>query len=565
MTTYAIPEGNLLAPRDPALDNNSDEWPEFELKDVKVSTPDDPSNLTSLLEAAAHYPLTLTGHIEPLPKAQAHLQLQTTPRRAPLIEIKDVRMFSYGQFEDGKIGLWAGGKAGWFALKPSRAYKSIWCDMVVSVDTFYWVVDSYREKRRKGNKKTGPLLPDYTAEELFDKYAVEVLNDAEAGREAARVIYEQRHFLLASMLAGKEGIAWARNPLYQHLSQRFPDDHALVKSRLTGHALPARSERQKSASVEGGNLKRKRGRPAKDSSVDARSTRETSMVDATETTSQREGSQTQHAKSTASRRTRRGQRESPSTDTSGMEAKTPREAVDSDDEQMHRSIKGRSALRPKASKAGKGASKGGKAPVQDFDDDNDSDDDDQLQSPTAIAKKYQSHTFANRNAKQKSSKHDVDEGIDIPSSPASEDPPTTPSGADADSNSNSEDSEDQEEDENQPQPPNTDLALRLKHAPDQIQEDTWLCALDGCSHKVYQASLVDSQRLIREHYALHAYDDDERVQLVKKLQHPSLPVGHLMERVRSQARSDGFPGSRSVALEGAAAHSRYQPLPKVRY
>jgi hypothetical protein len=558
MTTNAIPEGNLLATLHPDLVNNSDEWPEFELKDVKVFTPNDPSNLTSLLEAAAHYPLTLTGHLEPLGKDQAHLYTQTTTRRAPLIEIKDVRMFSYGQFEDGNIGLWAGGLAGWYALKPSRAYKSIWSSMVESVDAFYWIVDSYREKRRKGNKKNGPVLPDFTAEELFDKYADEVLEDAKGGKEAAQVIYEQRHFLLASMLAGKEGIAWARNPLYEHLSTRFPDDHALVKSRLTGQALPARNDRQKSASVEAGNLKRKRGRPGNDSSVDAVSTRENSMVDATETTSQRGASQQHPAKSTATRRTRRGQRESPSTDTPAMEAKTPREVLDSDDEQMHRSMKGRSALRPKASKAGKGASKSGKAPVQDFDDDNDSDDE-QLQSPTAIAKKHQSHTFANRNANQKSSKQDVDEGIDIPSSPASGDQPSTPSqtGRDAGDNDESEEEEDQ--------PPGTDLALRLRHAPDPVQEDTWVCALDGCSHKVYQASQPGSQRLIHEHYALHAYDDDERVQLVKKLHHPSLPVGHLMERVRSQARSDGFPGSRSTALEGAAAHSRYRPLPQVRY
>ncbi|KAM0698338.1 hypothetical protein Q7P36_001804 [Cladosporium allicinum] len=559
MTTNPIPEGNLLASLHPDLVNNSDEWPEFELKDVKVFTPNDPSNLTSLLEAAAHYPLTLTGHLEPLAKDQAHLYTQTTTRRAPLIEIKDVRLFSYGQFEDGNIGLWAGGLAGWYALKPSRAYKSIWSSMVESVDAFYWVVDSYREKRRKGNKKNGQILPDFTAEELFDKYADEVLEDAKGGKEAAQVIYEQRHFLLSSMLAGKEGIAWARNPLYEHLSTRFPDDHALVKSRLTGQALPARNDRQKSASVEGGILKRKRGKPAKGSSADVTS-RENSMVDAAETTSQREASQQHPAKSMASRRTRRGQRESPSTGTPGIEAKTPRVNLDSDDEQMHRSMKGRSALRPKATKAGKGASKGGKAPVQDFDDDNDSDDD-QLGSPTAIAKKNQSHTFANRNAKQKtSSKHDVDEGIDIPSSPASGEIPSTPSesGLRGGDNDNSD-----EEDEDEP--PGTDLALRLKHAPDPIQEDTWICALDGCSHKVYQASQPDSQLLIREHYALHAYDDDERVQLVKKLQHPSLPVGHLMERVRSQARSDGFPGSRGVALEGAAAHSRYRPLPQARY
>ena len=565
MTTNAIPEGNLLASLHPNLANNSDEWPEFELKDVKVFTPNDPSNLTSLLEAAAHYPLTLTGHLEPLAKDQAHLYTTTTTRRAPLIEIKDVRMFSYGQFEDGNIGLWAGGLAGWYALKPSRAYKSIWSSMVESVDAFYWVVDSYREKRRKGNKKNGPVLPDFTAEELFDKYADEVLEDAKGGKEAAQVIYEQRHFLLSSMLAGKEGIAWARNPLYEHLSTRFPDDHALVKSRLTGQALPARNDRQKSASVEGGNLKRKRGRPAKGSSVEAMSTREKSMVDATETTSQRETSQQNPAKGAASRRTRRGQRESPSTGTPGYEAKTPREVLHSDDEQINKSMKGRSALRPKATKAGKGASKGGKAPVQDFDEDDDSDDD-QLQSPTAIAKKHQSHTFANRNAIQKSNKHDVDEGIDIPSSPASGDPPSTPSGSrlGAGDNDNSDDDDD-DDDEEDPEAPSTDLALRLKHEPDPIQEDTWICALDGCSHKVYQASQPDSQRLIREHYALHAYDDDERVQLVKKLQHPSLPVGHLIERVRSQARSDGFPGSRSVVLEGAASHSRYRPQPQVRY
>lgn len=226
MTTKAIPEADILAPRDPALDNSSDDWPEFELKDVRVHRPKEPSQLMSLLDAAVHYPVTIIGHLEPLPKDQAHLQLQSTTKRAPVIEITGVRTFSYGQFEDGNIGLWAGGKAGWFALKPARAYKSIWSGMVESVNIFYWIVDAYREKRRKGNWKTAPLMPDYTAEELFDKYADEVLEDAKGGNEAAQVVHEQRNFLLASMLAGKEGIAWTKNPLYQHLSQQFPEDHA---------------------------------------------------------------------------------------------------------------------------------------------------------------------------------------------------------------------------------------------------------------------------------------------------------------------------------------------------
>lgn len=545
MTTKAIPEADILAPRDPALDNSSDDWPEFELKDVRVHLLEDPSQLISLLDAAAHYPVTIIGHLEPLPKDQAHLQLQSTTKRAPVIEITGVRTFSYGQFEDGNIGLWAGGKAGWFALKPARAYKSIWSGMVESVNIFYWIVDAYREKRRKGTWKTAPLLPDYTAEELFDKYADEVLEDAKGGKEAAQVIHEQRNFLLASMLAGKEGIAWTRNPLYQHLSQQFPEDHSIINARLTGQAPPARGGRQTSVNSDTSNLKRKRGRPAKDRSQEIASTREESGAE--------ESGRAQHqhtAKPTGSRQTRRG-RESSSTDTSEAETRTPAQNID---DPIRKSMKGRSALRPKASNASKSASKGGKAPVHDFDDDSDEEDIAAL-SPTA-AKKRHSHTAAQRTSRsnQRSHKHDVDEGIDIPSSSASGDPPSTPSDAGAGALDNDSDDE----------TPSTDLALRLKHEPDPIQEDTWVCALDGCSHKVYQASQAESQRLIREHYALHAYDDDARVQLVKKLQHPSLPVGHLMERVRLQARTDGFPGSRST-LEGANPHSRYRHLPQVRY
>jgi hypothetical protein len=547
MTIKPIPESSILAPRDPSLDNSSDDWPEFELKDVRVHLPDDAAQLTSLLDAAAHYPLTLTGHLEPLPKDQAHLQLQTTTKRAPLIEITGVRTFSYGQFEDGNIGLWAGGKAGWFALKPARAYKAIWMGMVESVQIFYWIVDAYREKRRKGTGKPAPLLPLYTAEELFDKYADEVLEDAKGGKEAAKVIHEQRDFLLASMLAGKEGIAWAKNPLYQHLSQHFPEDHAIVKARLTGNApVPARSGRQASVNSESSNLKRKRGRPAKDHSQDLSSTREDPMTE----DSTRVGTAGKNeTKPTGSRRTRRG-RDSPSPESSEAETRTP---AHNNNDSIRKSMKGRSALRPKASKASKGAAKSGKAPVHDFNATSDDDEEDiAALSPTA-AKRRHSHTAqrtSQSQSNQRPHKHDLDEGIDIPSSPTSM---SSDAAAGVLEVSDSEATAD------------TDLPLHLKNHPDPIQEDTWLCALDGCPLKVYAASTADSQRLIREHYALHAYDDDARVQLVKKLQHPSLPVGHLMERVRLQAKTDGFPGSKSVVLEGAAAHSRYRPVVEGRY
>ena len=549
MTSKAIPESEILAPRDPSLDHRSDDWPEFELKDVRVHLPEDPSQLASLLEAAAHYPLTVTGYLEPLSNAQAHLQLPATTQRRPLIEISEVRMFSYGQFEDGNIGLWAGGKAGWFALKPARAYRAIWNGMVESVNTLYWVADAYREKRKRGDWKTAPLLPDYTPEELFQKYAEEVIEDSHGAKEAAQVIHEQKDFLLASMLAGKEGIAWLKNPLYIYLSQRFPEEHALIRGRLTGPPVPARGARQTSVTSQNSNLKRKRGRPRKHQSEEVSSVRESSVAELPAkgaARSKREASHQESARPHGARRTRRGRTESSEAETPEDEVSTPSIAHSDDDDTPQRSMKGRSALRPKASKASKGASKGGKAPVMNFMDDDDEDDNES--SPVA-AKRRNSRSGGRSYLPNRSSKLDVDEGIDIPSSPSGSDhqSPLSDTGAGANEEGLS-----------------SDLALRLKHEPDPIQEDTWVCALDGCSHKVYQASAEDSQRLIREHYALHAYDDDARVQLVKKLQHPSLPVGHLMERVRLQARTEGFPSS-SSALEGANAHSRYRPLPQVRY
>lgn len=548
MATKSIPESEILAPRDPALDKDSDEWPEFELKDVRVYLQDDPTFATSLLEATVHYPLSLTGYLEPVAKEQADLLLQSVPRRAPLIEVSDVKTFSYGQFEDGNIGLWAGGKAGWFSLKPSRSYRPTWNSMVEDVKMMYWVADAYREKRRKGAYKTAALLPPYEPEELFQKYAEQVLESPEGAAEAAEKIYGHRCFLLSSMLSGKEGIAWAKNPLYAHLVRKFPEDHEEIKARLSGPPSSARTTRHTSVSSETSSLKRKRGRPAKHASADVVSLGSSSVA---ESASKEDAAakptkkiQPAPAKATASRKTRQGRTASASVpaESPGSDSGTPQTA-DSDDDSPSYALKGRSALRPKPTKAQKGSSRGGKAPAHDPDED----EDELASSPTGPKRRHSSKH--ERDTKHRTSRPDVDEGIDMPSSPSSS---THSSTSDTHTGASS----------------STSLALRtLNHVPDHLQEDTWICALDGCSHKVYQSSLPDSQRLIREHYALHAYDDDERVQMVKSLQHPSLPVNHLMERVRVQAKMEGFPGSRAGAdLEGGAnVHSRFPALPVVRY
>lgn len=70
------------------------------------------------------------------------------------IRIDNVHTFSYGQYEEGKVALWAAGEAGWFELKPSRAYKPVFTEMVEAVNTLYFTADYYRDITRSKLKST---------------------------------------------------------------------------------------------------------------------------------------------------------------------------------------------------------------------------------------------------------------------------------------------------------------------------------------------------------------------------------------------------------------------------
>ncbi|KAK6430611.1 hypothetical protein LTR95_013230 [Oleoguttula sp. CCFEE 5521] len=505
MTTKPLPESSILQPRPESLEN-SDDWPEFELKDVRVYHPSHPSTPANLLEASVHNPLSLTGYLEPVAKNQTKLLLKSTSKRAPLIEIAEVRMYAYGQAKEGRILFWAAGQAGWFTLSPSRAYKAMWEDITEAVTLFYWIADVYRERRPASNRKNSASLPDYTAEELFEVYAEGKKGMGE--KKARERVYKHKDFLFSSMIAGKEGINWKRNLLYVHLKGMFPEEHEIVKTRLTGVGLSKRqsqSARQESMSSSGSSgLKRKRGQVESETSEvssgkavgrSRKPERMSPMIDA------------KPARPLPARRRGGG--------STGSEPETPE---DDGERSARRAMKGRSVLRPKPSRASKGAAKGGKAPLV-----NDEDEEDELAISPAPMKQRSTQPSQPRISAQ-----DEDEGIDIPSSPSD-----AAGGA--------------------PDP------SPLNYIPDPLQHDTWNCALSGCTHKVYCASLPDSQRLIREHYALHAYDDDDRVQLVKQLQQPFLPSAHLMERVKMQARAEGFPGSRNGVGEGVVegGYSRF--------
>lgn len=76
---------------------------------------------------------------------------------------------------------------------------------------------------------------------------------------------------------------------------------------------------------------------------------------------------------------------------------------------------------------------------------------------------------------------------------------------------------------------------------DENQADVWHCSVDGCMRKIYAASETASKDMIEEHERMHEHDDDERVQLVRRMEAPWLPVGRLMDRVRELAAQSGGP------------------------
>lgn len=534
----AIPEEGLLVPRS----NDEDSWAEYELSSVNVHTPDAESSNApvSLLHASIGNPLTVTGQLEPLDPSDADLLVpgaKITNKRTNL-ELNDVCTFSYGELGDGSVAIWAGGKSGWFKIKPGRAYRAMFEEMQEAVKLLYFVSDSYKEKRKEkggGRGKKAVTLPPYSALELAEKYAVEFLGTDDA-EDAFEKFEEHREFLIASMIGGKEGLDWAAYPLWSGMQARFPevfkdlekrlktkpartkakkptskDAVSEAKSSQSKSGRPRKEDRSSAASSSTAAASKKQGRPKKNAgAVDVISlSGSESSEEVKDTLVQAASDEPEDSPKSKPKQKFRRTRNNDVESTPLQATATPAKDDDDSDDNAH--IRNKSSLRPRASKGNKGR-KGRPREAEE--------EDSPTSSPTqGGGKRKQTQEESNRPHKRRSSdspevEHedaeedaDDDEGIDIPTSPADDVPDN----------------------------------------PDPVQENTWICALSGCTHKVYLSDLPVSQKLIREHYVLHAYDDDERVRMVKRLAQPSLPIGHLMEKVRGQARMEGFPNS-SVAV-----------------
>ena len=80
------------------------------------------------------------------------------------IVLRNVNHFAYGVHQDGEVGVWAAGKAGWFALQPAKKYKKIYKDMMEAIDAYYFLSD--RHNKAKG-KKARILTSSYIFDEVM--------------------------------------------------------------------------------------------------------------------------------------------------------------------------------------------------------------------------------------------------------------------------------------------------------------------------------------------------------------------------------------------------------------
>lgn len=207
------PETNLLQPVDPA--QHSDDWPILELTGCDIfiqgpdsTRPDTSRGLISLLAADVRNPLVVQGKLSALPREHAHLKLVPFSGVEP-VQIENVRQFAYGQYEDGRIDLWAAGTAGWYTIRPSRAYRSTYERMLQAVEMLYFCADVYGGKATKSRK--GKSRQNVSAEDVMTRYAAanSITHDQAEGRFKAHA-----RFLLTSMMSGKENVEWAKTNLW---------------------------------------------------------------------------------------------------------------------------------------------------------------------------------------------------------------------------------------------------------------------------------------------------------------------------------------------------------------
>ncbi|KAL4802246.1 hypothetical protein BDV18DRAFT_154315 [Aspergillus unguis] len=218
-------EDSVLAARDPSLADEND-WEEFSLSEVRILVPGK-SRYANLLYATPDNPVQVTGCLEEVEEEQESLVLDEDYLIKRIV-IDNVSHFAYGQHNDGEVGIWVAGRAGWFSIQPAKGYRPMFNEIVEAIDLLYFLTDRHKPKRSSRRRKTwSPPSVEY----LCDEYVLHTHGICEDGDDSAEVFYKHHSFLLSRMIRGEEEVNWLESAIFKHLCEKFPEDYEELRAQ----------------------------------------------------------------------------------------------------------------------------------------------------------------------------------------------------------------------------------------------------------------------------------------------------------------------------------------------
>ncbi|KZL87160.1 hypothetical protein CI238_07979 [Colletotrichum incanum] len=238
-------ELSVLKMHEPELDlrEGTELLQTFVLEDATIC--DKTGRLVELFNVNTQGPFIVRGRviIDDVQKSRA----VKPSTRAALIETRDCTRYAIGVSDNG-YGVWAGGQAGWYEIRPpSAAYKAIYDHTIEGVSIYYTVLGIIEEhveaeeakQGKKGSKKKAKKMAAHdqlSIETLLFKYAVAV-GDGATYDEVVERCDDHAHFLLSHFYEDAE-IDWSPTVFFKWMTKRHPDIHAKVlelrKKKLRG-------------------------------------------------------------------------------------------------------------------------------------------------------------------------------------------------------------------------------------------------------------------------------------------------------------------------------------------
>ncbi|CRK31964.1 hypothetical protein BN1708_005602 [Verticillium longisporum] len=217
------------------LDENSEEET-YVLEDVTVYGKD--GQMANLLSVYFDGPVVVRGFIKADEGQQNMFRKRTT--KSAYIEITDCVRYSVGiaEGEEKSPCVWAGGKCGWFEIRPpSIDYTPIYNKMAQAVSLYYNMLevhDAHREavKLKKGKRKgkrpsNEEVFKSLDVDTMFFQYAV-IAGDGSLYHEVIDACDEHASFLIAHCYE-EEDFDWTHTTFFVWLTQRHKELTAKVE------------------------------------------------------------------------------------------------------------------------------------------------------------------------------------------------------------------------------------------------------------------------------------------------------------------------------------------------